>query len=107
MILFLIRILGESFENKDPVANTFGITAKDFITYFDTIWEDHVREDLSLIAVDRITGKVVGVALCTDLNTRRKKVPKKTVSKPMGYLIEILDNIDRAVRYDLIAISQQ
>ncbi len=91
-------MVSKSYSEKGPVSILLGVTKQDYANYVEYLWDDILKGDLGVVAIEKATGKIVAVGLCTDVNAKHVTVPKKRVSKSMSYYIELLEVCEAIVR---------
>lgn len=65
-----VECLAETFVDSEPITRALGITVADFRVFANFFCQNAVKEELSVIARDQNTGKMMGCLISEDLVTR-------------------------------------
>ncbi|MBD2387665.1 hypothetical protein [Cylindrospermum sp. FACHB-282] len=92
-----IECLSSTFQSREPMTQALKITLEEFEYFAEILLQKAVNDQLSLVALDQINGKVVGVLIGEDFVTEPPE-RIKTVSSKFLPIFELLGSLDKAYK---------
>ena len=90
----LVHCIQQTFPGREPMAAALGIPAPDYLSYTELVCEKALEDDLTIVARERVRGKMVGFCIAEDLvfATRYSAAPVSSKLHPILKLLEQLDD---------------
>lgn len=92
-----IECISRSFQSREPMTKALGITLEEFKHCAKILLRKAVKDQLSLVATDNRTGKVIGALICEDFLTEPPE-DIETVSPKFFPIFELLGGLDEAYK---------